>query len=49
MPDFDAATPSHLDTASPITDDAWPAEAIAACLPAGAGADDRRDGEEDAR
>lgn len=51
MPDFDtAATPSHLDTASPITDDAWPAEAIAACQPAGtAAAGPHRDGAEDAR
>lgn len=50
MPDFDTATPSHLDTASPITDDAWPPEAIAACRPADHGAAGRRrDGAEEAR
>lgn len=50
MTDFAAAIPSHLDTASPITDDAWSPEAIAACQPAGAGAaGPHRDGAEDAR
>lgn len=49
MLDSDAAIPSHLDTTSPITDDAWSPEAIAACLPAVAGAAVRRDGEEEAR
>jgi hypothetical protein len=41
MLDLDAF-PTHAETPSPITDDAWSAEAIAACLPPSALAARRR-------
>lgn len=53
MLDLDAVFPSHLETPqpSPITDDAWSAEAIAACLPPAVLAARRGEaaGEEDGR